>query len=456
MSLLGLLNTGLVGTHVGQAGTSVAASNLTNVGTEGYSRKQASIRPELSNSGQATAGRRVVEPFVERRLLSARSASGEASAEALTLQPLDTIFADGEGSLGTAIDSFQASLQEFSSRPSDMSVREQVLARAGQVSFAFKNAASGLKQARSDANQRIAGAVDEVNQRLRQVASLSAQISKAEAGGGEAADLRDHRDTLVREIAERVPVNVIESDNNSSFSLMLAGSQQLVSPDGKVNELSVTDNSGDARVTKITAGQPVDITSLLTTGSIGGQLKARDGTLKQLSDKLDQLAYDFQTQYNQVQTGGVALDGSAPPALFEPLTGVANAASLIELSSGIQGQPQLLAAATDPTLLPSDNSNALAFTQLTVAPIALGGMTVTEALASLTGSAGMAVQTANQSESFASGALEQVSALRDSVSGVSSDEEMVAMMKYQRTYEASLQIIKVADEMMGELMNLRR
>jgi flagellar hook-associated protein 1 FlgK len=68
----------------------------------------------------------------------------------------------------------------------------------------------------------------------------------------------------------------------------------------------------------------------------------------------------------------------------------------------------------------------------------------------------MAVQTANQAETFASGALEQVSALRDSVSGVSSDEEMVAMMRYQRTYEASLQIIKVADEMMGELLNLRR
>jgi flagellar hook-associated protein 1 FlgK len=439
---------------VGQAGTQVAATNLTNVGTEGYSRKQASIRPEVGG-GTNQGGRRVIEPFVERRLLSARSASGEASAESLSLSPLDTIFSDGEGSLGSAIDNFQASLQEFSSRPSDMAVREQVLARAGQVSAAFKNVSAGLKQARSDANQRIAGSVDEVNQRLRQVASLGAQINKAEAGGGEAGDLRDRRDVLVREIAERVPVTVIEQ-GSSSFSLMLAGSQQLVTPDGKVNELAVTDSSGDMRVTKMSAGQLIDVTSMLNTGSVGGQLKARDGALKQIEGKVDQLAFDFQSQYNNVQTSGFALNGNNGPPLYEPLTSVSGAASMIEISSDIAGRPDLLAAASDPTLLPSDNSNALAFTALTVAPIALGGMTVTEALASLTGSAGMAVQTANQAETFASGALDQVSALRDSVSGVSSDEEMVSMMRYQRTYEASLQIIKVADEMMGELLNLRR
>jgi flagellar hook-associated protein 1 FlgK len=441
---------------VGQAGASVAATNLTNVGTEGYTRKQASLRPEIGGASQNQGGTRVVEPFVERRLLSARSASGEASAEALSLQPLDTIFADNEGSLSTAINSFQASLQEFSSRPSDMAVREQVLARAGQVTAAFKNASAGMKQARSDANQRISGAVDEVNQRLRQIASLGGQINKAESGGGEAGDLRDRRDVLVKEIAERVPVTVIQQDNGASFSLMLAGSQQLVSPDGKVNELSVTDNSGDMRVTKVSAGQPIDVTSMLNTGSIGGLLKSRDGALKQIETKLDQLAFDFQDQYNQVQTSGVALDGSAGPPLFEPLTTVSGAASQIEISADIESQPALLAAGTDPALLPSDNSNALRFTALSVAPIALGGMTVTEALASLTGSAGMAVQTANQAETFASGALDQVTALRDSISGVSSDEEMVSMMKYQRTYEASLQIIQVADQMMQDLLNIRR
>ncbi len=295
-----------------------------------------------------------------------------------------------------------------------------------------------------------------MNQRLRQISTLTSQINRSEVGGGEAGDLRDRRDTLVREVAERVPVTTIEQDNGAQFTLLLSGSQTLVSPDGKVSELSVTDSSGDVRVTKMAAGQAVDVTNLLSSGSIGGQLKARDGALKKIEQRIDQLAFDFQEEYNQVQSAGVALDGSSGTNLFEPLTVVEGAAAQFSVAADIVGRPELLAAASDVASLPSDNRNALALTALTVAPIALGGMTVTEALASLTGSAGMAVQSAMQAESFASGALEQVAALRDSMSGVSSDEEMVSMMRYQRAYEASLQIIQIADQMMGELLNMRR
>lgn len=454
MSLISLLNTGTIGMNASQMGTQVAANNLSNVGTEGYSRQQVSVRPEGSLTDKG-GPKRLVEPFVERRLLSARSASGEASAESLALQPLDTIFAEGDGGLGTSIDRFQASLQELSSRPNDISVREQVLARAGNVATAFQNASAGLNQARADANQRVVGAVDEVNQRLHQISSLSTQISKAEVTGTQASEMRDQRDQLVREVAERVPVTTVEGDAGQ-FSLLLAGSQALVSPDGKVSELSVTSTSGDVRVSKMAAGIGVDVTNLLSSGSVGGQIKARDGALKQVQQKLDQTAYDFQEQYNQVHAAGVALDGTAGRNLFEPASSVSGAAAQMAVSADVLGNPANVAAATDAAALPSDNRGALALTMLTTSPMGGSGMTVTEALASLTGSAGMAVQNAQQSESFASGALEQVTALRESMSGVSSDEEMVSMMRYQRSYEASLQIIQVADQMMGELMNLRR
>lgn len=454
MSLLGLLSTGAVGMATGQAGTQVAANNLANVGTEGYTRQQASLRPELGINDSGST-RRVVDTFVERRLLSARSASGEASAETLALASLDTIFAEGDGSVGSAIDNFQASLQQLSSRPNDMAVREKVLGDAGNVASAFQNAAAGLSQARSDANNRISGAVDEVNQRLRQISALTGQIGKTEIGGAEVGALRDQRDVLVREVAERVPVSVVEQANGS-FSLLLGGSQTLVSPDGKVSELSVADANGDVRVTKMAAGQAIDVSNLLTSGSIGGQIKARDGALNDMQQKLDQLAYDFQQSYNQVHSAGVGLDGSTGKNLFAPLASAQGAASMLTVSADVAGQPASLAAAADASALPSDNRNALDLSGLTATRLTLSGMTVTEALASLTGAAGMAVQNAQHAESFATGALEQVQSVRDGVSGVSSDEEMTMMMRYQRAYEASLQVIQVADQMMGELLNLRR
>jgi flagellar hook-associated protein 1 len=357
--------------------------------------------------------------------------------------------------MGSALDAFQASMQELASRPNDMSVREQVLGNANNVATAFQNASAGLDQAHADANERIRGGVDEVNQRLRQVGSLSAQINKAEITGNEASDLRDQRDVLVREIAERVPVTVVEQ-GSTGFSLTLGGSQSLVSPEGKVSELTVTDVNGDARITKKAAGVEVDVTNLVSSGTVGGSIKARDGALKEMRTKVDQLAFDFANNYNTTHSAGVGLDGSGPSNVFVPPAGVAGAARNMAVSADVSGQPAKLAAALDVGSLPSDNRNAIALSNLSSARVATGGMSLSESLASMTARAGMAVQNANQAEAFSSGALDQVTALRDSMSGVNSDEEMVSMMRYQQAYSASLQVISVADQMLGELMNLRR
>lgn len=454
MSLRSLLSLGQLGLQAGQLGTQVGAQNLANVGTEGYSRKGANIRPEFGGT-EFNLTKRMVEPFVERRLLTARSSSGEASAERLALDPLDIVFSEGDGSLGNALDAFQAGVQELSARPGDLAVREQVLGRAANVSAAFNNAAAGLDQARADANARVREGVSEVNERLRQIGALGAQINRVEVSGEEASDLRDRRDALVREVAERVPVTVLETDNGG-FALMLAGSQALVSSDGKVNELSVTEGSADARIHKMAAGVAVDVTNLVSSGTIGGQVKARDGAMRDAEIKLDRLAHDFANAYNQAHSAGVGLDGVQGRNLFEPLSGYEGAAAALRVSSDVAGNAAAIAAADDAGALPSDNRAALRMAAIASAPIALGGMTVTEALASLTAGAGMAVQSAMHAESFATGALDQVTALRDSMSGVSSDEEMVSMMRYQRAYEASLQVIRIADQMMGELMSLRR
>lgn len=455
MSILSILNQGTLGLAANQLASQVTSQNITSAASEGYVRRTTDARVDRALMGE-TGARRVLDPFLEKRLLSAEASSGQASAERLALDPLDTLFAESEGGLGAALDAFLASLSELSARPNDMAMREQVLGRAGQLAMAFQNTGAGLADARSDANQRIQHGVDEVNVRIRQIGRLGADIAALEVNGREASDLRDQRDLLVREVAERVPVTVLSHDGGG-VSVLLGGSQTLVSPDGKVHELSTArSESGDLQVMKQAAGSYADVTGLLTSGSVGGQIRARDGALTYIAKRLDQLAYDVTEAYNEVHYNAVGLDGASSRNLFEPQGEVAGAAAAFSVSGDVLGQPEALAAATDAASLPSDNRGALALAGLATAPLALGGMTVSEALASLVGGAGMAVQTASQAHAFAEGALTQLTALRDSVSGVSSDEEMVALMRYQRAYEASVRVIQVADEMFGELLRLKR
>ncbi len=454
MSINGILNTGLAGMTATQLATQVSANNISNAATVGYTRRDASIDPQGALTGGITS-KRVVEPFIQKRLLGAESANGEAQASRGAVDVLDTVFSEGDGSIGTALDNFQVAIQNLSAQPEDPATRQQVLSNANNLAVAFGNANAAIEQAQSDAKGRVVDDVAAVNQRLQQIGQLGTQIQQAEIGGQEASDLRDQRDQLVREVAQRIPVTTLDQ-GNGQMAVLLNGSQQLVSADGKVSQLSATaDADGTIHIQKIAAGASIDVTNLVTSGSIGGELKASTGALADAKQKLDQLAYDISTGYNQVHQAGYGLDGQSGRNLFTAPTQVSGAAKAFSVSSDVAGNPDNLAAAGDVSVLPGDNRNALALSNLSSAPIAMGGITVTEALASLVGSAGSAVQNATQMQTFASGALDQVQALQDSTSGVSTDEEMVSMMKYQRAYEASLKVVQVADQMYSDLLALR-
>jgi flagellar hook-associated protein 1 len=452
VSINSILNTGVRGMTASQLGTSVASNNVSNAATVGYTRREANILPDQALV-RSNGGSRVVEPFIQKRLLNSQSSSGEASAQRVAVDVLDSVFSEGDGSIGSALDAFQVSMQSLASSPQDSATRQQVLSNGQALSNAFQNASAQIDSARTDAASRATMGVSEVNQRLHQIADIGKEIQAAEGNGAEASDLRDQRDLLIAEVAERVPVQVMEH-GNGRISLSLGGAHQMVSPEGDVSELvAKASDNGSIRIEKKVAGMMVDVSDTMTSGSIGGQIKASTGPLAEAKQKLDQLAFDVASSYNQVHTEGVGLDGVGGRELFSPAGTVVDAAKNFSVASGMSADK--IAAATEAGTLPSDNRNALKLAGLAAAPIAFGGQTVTEALASLVGFAGGVVQNASQSETFATGALEQVQSIRDNVSGVSSDEEMVQIMKYQRAYQASLKVIQVADEMYADLLRLR-
>ncbi|MDB4973017.1 MAG: flagellar hook protein FlgK [Myxococcaceae bacterium] len=450
-----ILNTGLRGMTVAQGATQASANNISNSSTVGYTRRSTEINPDTQLDAGKLNSRRVVEPFIQKRILNAESGSSEASATRSAVDVLDKVYAEGDGSLGSALDAFQVSVQNLSTNPGDTATRQVLLSNAGALSGAFKNAADSLTVARSDVNAQVTQGVGEVNQRLTQIGKLGVEIQRSEIGGTEASDLRDQRDQLLREVSQRVPISTIDQ-GNGQMTVLLAGSQQLVGADGTVSTLAVSNGAnGNLKISKVSASTSIDVTSMVSTGSIGGQLKTSAGTLVDQQKKLDQLAYDVSTAYNKVHSAGYAQDGSTGLDLFTAPTGVAGAAAAFSVSSDVLGKPQNLATASNSSALPSDNGNALALSAVASAPVSLGGLTVTEALASLVGEAGSVVQNADQSQSFSSGALQQVQSLLDDSSGVSSDDEMVSMMKYQRSYQASLKIIQTADQMLSDLLNIR-
>lgn len=462
MSLFGVLNTGASGLRAGSAGAQVASQNISNAGTDGYSRQQVSLEalgPRPLAGVRVTGSRRVVDQLVERRLLGARASAGQTSTRADSLAVLDAVFSTGPGSVGDALQALQTAMGDLSTSPGDGTARRAVLAAAEGVANAFSSAGSALTAAHTDINERISTTVDDVNTSLREVASLGQQIAEHEnATGSEAGELRDRRDELLRGISERIPVRVIEHENGG-VSVLLASQKQLVSEDGRVNELiAVPDaTSGNVSIEVVSAGASEDVTSLITTGRIAGFIEARDGGIADARAGLDALARDVAVAYDAVHAAGFGLDGGTGRNLFDVHPTVAGAAEAMAVSLDVSGNPDAIAASSTTAGLPGNNQTALDLLALADQQFAAGGTdTATGAYASLVGAAGSAVAGANRAMEHASAVADQVAAVRDGISGVSTDEEMISLMQFQRAYQASLRVVSVADEMLGELMMMKR
>jgi flagellar hook-associated protein 1 FlgK len=116
-------------------------------------------------------------------------------------------------------------------------------------------------------------------------------------------------------------------------------------------------------------------------------------------------------------------------------------------------------AASGNPLLPGDNSNALAIAQLvnsSTVPSGTISATYSSFYSSLVSSVGVDVQssktTVAQDEAFS----KQLSTLRESNSGVSLDEELTNLIKYQRSYQASAKLITTATDMMDIVLGIIR
>lgn len=463
MSVFSVLSVGANGMNAQQFGTQVSANNATNVNTPGYSRRLTDIQsipgpPGGGLGARANGQSRVVDTFLERRILGGRSLAGAASSRASALSILDASFSDGPGNVGEAMDALQMSLGDLSSHPSEPAARIDVLSKADQLAESFNRTAANLAQTRAELNERVSDEVGQLASRLEEIADLGREIARTELSGQEASDLRDRRDELVRDVAEIVPVKVIPKDDGQ-IDLLLGGSIPLVSSDGTAHPITATTNptSGDVSIFVDQAGASRDITQMVDSGRIGGMLEARDGALTSAQEDLDQLAFDLANAYNAAHAAGFGLDGVGGRNIFEPPLGVVGAAANLAVSLDVLDDPDALAAASDPAGMPGDNRNALDLLEVADLDNALGGTaTLNESFGALVASAGSAVQSAMAAEEHTAASLDQLSAMRDSMSGVSVDEEMIALMKFQRGYQASLRVIKTADEMLGELINLKR
>ena len=168
--------------------------------------------------------------------------------------------------------------------------------------------------------------------------------------------------------------------------------------------------------------------------------------------ELDTFARDFATAANAIQSANYGIDGSTGVNLLT--TGSANGALTLSLDPGIAGQPQRLATAGSATS-PGSTTGIQAFLGLETARVANGGTSTLQesAMATIT-NAGSEASRANADDAIEQARTAQLNAAREEVSGVSIEDEMLSIERYQRAYQAAARVITTVNEMLDTLMRM--
>lgn len=417
-----------------QQGVNTAGHNIANVETPGYSRQRLNLetnRPSVSPVGSIGTGVRVASiDRVHDRLLAGQirgenAALGTAEAyqglivrEEMALNP-----ANGND-IGSALSQFWNGWQAVADDPAGETERQLLLTRAEMLGDRIGDAISNLSGLAAEAESRVREAVDTLNGLSRRIGDLNEEIAAAETAGVGANDLRDRRDLLLREMAGWVEIRAVE-DEAGRVTVSTTGGTFLVS--GVRAETATADElrTGDGE------------------GRIRGWLDAA-ADIRADRDTLRAIATGVRDGVNARHTLGFDRNGDAAGSFFEP--GVEGLVLAID-------DPALISAASNSAGVPGDNSNALAIAALRDGPL-VGGISAGEAHAALMTRVGGQAEGAESTLEFRSGLVEDLDAYRESISGVSLDEETIQLIQYQNAYEAAARLISVVDEMLDTIMGL--
>lgn len=452
--LSGMLGVARDGLMAQAAALDTTGQNVANVNTPGYARRTAVLasraQPGSAGGVDVVTFARDAAQLASRRVYAEAGKSGAADARAAALATLESLISPSAGGIADRMNAMFSSLTTLSADGGSAAARATVLARAADLAASFSATAASLTTERASQLDAARNVVRDANESLASIARYNGQIASAEAAGTPANDLRDARDVLVRDVATRTGAHVVE-DERGQMTVFVAGTA-VVTGNGARPLSADLDPQGMLRLqVHGEGGAPLDVTARVTEGTLGGLREARDVDATAALRELDQLAYDLATSVNATHAAGYGLDGVGGRNLFVQPGAVAGAAYSFAIDPAVAGAPNKLAASGSVVGLPGGSDVALALSRL--ATSALGGSsTPAERVASWIGGVGARSASARSEASLRASTVQTAESNFESQRGVSLDEEMVNLTRFQRAFEASTRILHVADELLGSLI----
>lgn len=470
-----------------QAALNTTSHNVANANTEGYSRQrvnmvttnglpyvglQAGTEAGLLGTGvRADSIQRLRNEFLDIQYRNEQKRQGFWAARAETLDRLEGVMNEpSETGLQHVMDQMWQAWQDLAKDPADTSARAVVRERSKAVADTFNSLYTQLQQVRTDLNNVVNVKALEINSLGQQIASLNHQIANLVPHGYTPNDLYDQRDVLLDKLSNLAGISVTPAANGM-VDVTIEG-QAFVT--GITSQVVAVQQNPATGLYDLTLGGAVFVPA---TGYMAGTFESRDQIVPNLMHRLDVLAVNLTKEINNVHRAGRSLTDiqngtvqdlpffvdktalAADPATKDYPTG----AALISINPAIlQSLDAIAAAKPEAASTPVGNNEAALEIASIKFKVLAAGTGPTDLAESSTldnyyrytiSQLGVDAQEAIRNQANAETLVDTVNNQRISVSGVSIDEEMAELVKYQHAYSASARVMTSMDEVLDKIIN---
>jgi flagellar hook-associated protein 1 len=421
------LQTALSGLLAEQQALDVTGNNIANANTEGYSRESAifesnqpivipAINPITGRGVQLGTGvsvatiARIRNIYLDAQYRTQNSALSGATTQSEELEQAQAAFNEpSSAGVATQLSAFWTAWNSLADSPTSEAAKEGVVSAGEQLTRTFNQLSAQLSTISSQASEQYAsltGPSGEVQSDANQIAELNGQIKLAEEAGQQPNNMLDRRDLLLDKLSALAQVTVTQQSDGTDTVSFGNAAKPLVE------------------------GTTVNWPQALTAGA-GGQLGAllsltgETGRLASLQSSLNNVAETLASSVNALHTSTPFFSGTTAATIKVAVT-----------SAQVQ----------------ASSSKAAGGNEVAEAIAALRGGSAEQAYSALVEQLGNNVQTSQGEEANLQTTLTAISNQRESVTGVSLDEEMTNLISFQRGYQASARTLTAMDEMLETLI----
>lgn len=472
MSVGSILNMARAGMNAQQTAIQIASQNISNAENTGYSRQSVQLEaslPTVFPFGAIGTGvdiktiTRSRDALLDSTYRQNASAQSSADTTSSALSQIQDVFGEpSDTGLSATIDAFWSAWSDLANNPTNGAAKAVVLSAGTNVANTLNQFAKQIDSIDQTNRESMNSDVAQVNSLAKQITDLNRQIVSAQSTGQPANDLLDARDNLLDQITSLTGGQIV-THANGSVAVYAGG--QMVLDDTTVHPLEMQD------------GQPPVLTyqgggSALS--GVGGKLGAEIGvsatTIPNAQAQLDALANTIVTTVNAIHSSGQTFSGTppvgAPAGNFFAVTNPPPAGGDPKLTArGITvalTSPDQVATASAGATGPGnvDVATQLAGLQSTQVAItdasgnSLGTDSISDFYSQIVGGVATQTQQAQDTASVQKTLADNADTRRQSVSAVSTDEELVKVIQFQHAYQAAARLVTVVDQMTQTLVQL--